>query len=46
MSYPPATYHGSGEASARLTPSDAPPSLTCPNKERAAFMERHDTYWL
>jgi hypothetical protein len=35
MSYPPATYHGSGEA---LQPMSA--------EERAAFMQRHDTHWL
>jgi len=34
MSYPPATYHGTGEASARLTPSGTPPDLTYNNNNK------------
>jgi len=38
MSYPPRAYHGSGEVSARLTPSDAPPNLTYPNKVEVLYL--------
>jgi len=38
MSYPPATYHGTGEASARLTRGDTSPSLTYPNKVEVLYL--------
>lgn len=38
MSYPPATYHGTGEASARLTPSGTPPDLTYNNKVEVHYL--------
>jgi quercetin dioxygenase-like cupin family protein len=38
MSYPPATYHGDGEASARLTPSDTTPNLIYNNKVEVLYL--------
>jgi quercetin dioxygenase-like cupin family protein len=38
MSYPPASYHGSGEVSARLRPSDTPPDLTYPNEVQVHYL--------
>lgn len=43
MSYPPATYHGSGEVSARLTPSDAAPNLTYPNEVEVLYLATGDS---
>lgn len=43
MSYPPVTYHGSGEVSARLTPADAPPNLTYPNKVEVLYLATGDS---
>jgi mannose-6-phosphate isomerase-like protein (cupin superfamily) len=38
MSYPPATYHGVGEASARLTPNDTSPNLTYGNGVEVVYL--------
>ena len=38
MSYPTATYHGTGEASARLTRGDTPPNLTYHNKVEVLYL--------
>ena len=43
MSYPPATYHGSGEVSASLTPADAPPNLTYTNKVEVLYLATGDS---
>jgi quercetin dioxygenase-like cupin family protein len=43
MSYPPATYHGTGEVSARLTPSDAAPNLTYPNEVEVLYLATGDS---
>jgi quercetin dioxygenase-like cupin family protein len=43
MSYPPATYHGSGEVSARLTPADAPPNLTYTNEVEVLYLATGDS---
>lgn len=38
MSYPPATYHGTGEASAQLSRNGAPPNLTYRNKVEVLYL--------
>jgi quercetin dioxygenase-like cupin family protein len=38
MSYPPATYHGDGEASAQLTASGTPANLTYDNKVEVLYL--------
>jgi len=43
MSYPPDAYHGSGEVSARLTPSDVAPNLTYPNEVEVLYLATGDS---
>ncbi|HEU4907856.1 MAG TPA: cupin domain-containing protein [Propionibacteriaceae bacterium] len=43
MSYPPASYHGTGEASARLTVNNTPPNLTYNNKVEVRYLASGDS---
>jgi len=47
MSYPPPKYDGdTGLANARLRRARVSEGLTMTDDERAAFMLRHDTFWV
>ena len=43
MSYPDPVYHGSGEVSARLRPTDAPADITYPNGTTVDYLSTGDS---